>query len=81
MHRISLSQSRSRRQVKKAGGGMSDISNKGGGGVVKGFFGQWATNIGMTTLPSSLSSTTAGAEGIVPIVVDADVEGVWIGWT
>jgi hypothetical protein len=59
---------------------MSDILNGGVGGA-KGLFGQWAAYIGMTLLLSSLSLTTAGAEGVVAMVVDADGEGAWMGWT
>jgi hypothetical protein len=59
---------------------MSDISNAsvvGAGGL----FGQWAAYIGMTLLLSCSSLTTAGAEGVVLAVVDADREWAWTGWT
>ncbi len=59
---------------------MSDIFNGGVGGA-EGLFGQWAAYVGMTLLLSSSSLTTAGAEGVVATVVDADGEGAWTGWT
>ena len=72
--------SRSRRQIEKAGGGMSDILYGGVDGA-KGIFGQWAAYVGMTSSWLSSSLTTVGAEGVMAAVVDADGEGAWTGWT
>jgi hypothetical protein len=59
---------------------MSDTSNVGVVGA-GGLFGQWAVYVGMTLSLSCSSLTTAGAEGAVLAVVDADGEWAWTGWT
>jgi hypothetical protein len=66
--------------MEKARGGMSDISY-GGVGDVEGFLGQWGAYVGMLSLLSVSSSTTAGADGIMAAVEDADGDKAWMGWT
>jgi hypothetical protein len=59
---------------------MSNISY-GGVGDIEGFLGQWGMYVGMSLSVSVSSSTTAGADGIMAAVEDADGDEAWMGWT